>query len=306
MKILMELFKFLALNKNSTLKSCSLASLLFISGSTYAHVKVLLTFDDGPSNALENPSRSILKTLDEQNITAAFFVLTNTDSFQIKNFTLQEWKKGETELGFEIMQETASAGHVLGVHWGGRFKSQLDHHTSRLALPPYDFNNDGVLDKVTKTGNALESDLLECINRIQEVYGSIGLKNEPINYLRPPVWVYKDGQKDARPTYKALGLKMILTDAFLSDGGFGFQFYETMLKDMQKAIKSGEDKIVVTMHDNQARTAKNLPRLIERIRESMSELDLIEGLDWSFTQSKTQVRTLLDSKKKFLLKNNND
>ncbi|HME73221.1 MAG TPA: hypothetical protein VKM54_25635 [Myxococcota bacterium] len=113
--------------------------------------------------------------------------------------------KDETELGFEELRREVREGHVLGCHWGGRYGSQLRKHTASLSRPEYDSDGDGIVDRVTDPGNALESELLQCIRRGAEAYAAEGRAGERPALVRLPLWVYAEGDRDARPAYTALG-----------------------------------------------------------------------------------------------------
>ncbi len=273
--------------------------IIFISQPLAAEIKIALTFDDGPAGANKDqlsPTRSVLDTLKAENIAAAFFVLTGPDKLFFKTLP-----RGETTEGFNLIKSTAKEGHLIQCHWGGSYSSQTHLHPSSVVKPAYDFDGDAVIDKVTEKGNALESDLLQCIDRLQQVLDEENITDNALEYIRPPVWVFKHRYVDARPTYHALNLQMILTDAKLFDGGFGIQRLGRMMKDMSKAIAAGEKNIILTLHDAMPKTAKHLPKTIDTIRKKMASLNLVEGQDWSFTRSRKELKTLFDEKEYFYL-----
>lgn len=273
--------------------------ILLFSINSFSMIKVALTFDDGPSAATENEQSStqlILDILKKERITAAFFILTTADRFHGKTLP-----RGETKAGYNLIKTTVRDGHLIACHWGGSYGAQKKLHPNRLHQLAYDIDGNGVIDKVTPLGNALESDLIQCKSRLQQALNVENKVQQSIQFIRPPLWVFKNKKGDARSTYQALGLKMILTDAKLYDGGLGLQRRRKMVRDMAKAIKHGEKQIVLTLHDSMMKTAINLPKTLKKIRKKMYKLDLVEGVDWSFTHSYHEMKTLLLSKQYFYL-----
>ncbi len=254
-------------------------------------VKIILTFDDGPSNekllfSHETPTQKILKTLRENKIKAAFFVLTYPDRFLFKTYP-----KAETPLGFQTLKDTIAQGHIIGLHWGGSYVSQFALHTSRLALPAYDSTDDGKIDKVTSDGNALESDLLQSLELIGRAKEEIGVSRKTI-FVRPPLWVYKDNKGDARPTYNALGLRMILSDAKFLDAGYAthvFSNHFIILHGILAALKKGKKDIIVTFHDSNTITATLLPTILPLLKYNMEFLGHKYGKDWTFAETTDEV-----------------
>jgi len=272
---------------------------LFYLSHVNADIKIALTFDDGPSGATEesdSPTKIVLDTLRQENITAAFFILTESD-----HFLWNTLPKGETPEGLALIKRELREGHLVACHWGGTYEAQSNLHPNRLKSPAYDYNNDGMIDKVTLIGNALETDLLQCISRLNQAANEEHITDNSIDFVRPPYWEFMNEQGDARLTYTAMNLKMILTDAKLYDGEMGFQRSKVMVKDMRRAINAGENNIILAMHDPMERTAKNLKRIIRRIRQTMTKENLIEGLDWSFVKSREEMQTLFNAKKYFYL-----
>ncbi|HTF36507.1 MAG TPA: polysaccharide deacetylase family protein [Myxococcota bacterium] len=273
-------------------------------GQPQPRIRLVLTFDDGPSNerfdelgrgasGLSNtPTERVLDVLRAEGISAAFFVLTGPD--RMFGGTVQP--KGETELGFEELRREVREGHVLGCHWGGRYGSQLRKHTASLSLPAYDSDGDGIVDRVTDPGNALESDLLQCMRRGAEAYAAEGLAGERPALVRPPLWTYLEGDRDARPAYAALGLHMVLADARLPDGAvrwaaewFGFW----LVRQVRQAVRTGNPDVVIALHDVNRRSARSLPKLIGRIRQGLADEGLEEHRDWKFTTNPDEVLAVL-------------
>jgi peptidoglycan/xylan/chitin deacetylase (PgdA/CDA1 family) len=267
-------------------------------------IRLVLTFDDGPSNerfeelgrgasGLPNtPTERVLDVLHGEGISAAFFVLTGPD----RVFGGRVLLKGETELGFEELRREVREGHVLGCHWGGRYGSQLRKHPASLSLPAYDSDGDGIVDRVTDPGNALESDLLQCVRRGAAAYTAEGRAGEHPALVRPPLWVYADGERDARPAYAALGLHMVLADARIDDGAirwaaewFGFW----LVHQVRAAVHEGKHDIVIALHDVNRRSARALPSLIAQLRQGLANEGLVEHTDWKFTSDPDEVLAVL-------------
>jgi len=281
-------------------------------------VRLLLTFDDGPSIEPDHSTKTILDELEAQKIKAAFFVLTGPDQFGYHRKSIlraNNWQnsktrgkdfvniptvyaKAETPAGFELLKREASDGHVIACHWGGNYVSQFKLHPNRLKESAYDSDGDGKIDRVTEPGNALESDLLQCIARVTQVYDEIGIEYRP-QYIRPPLWKYKLSDKlDARPTYRALGLKMILTDAKLFDGGYrwaGFVLDSWLINEVKDAIKSGKKDIILTLHDSNPKTAGDFRYVLSEIRRKMFNFGYKENIDWKFVDNTEDVKEILDS-----------
>jgi len=262
-------------------------------------IRVALTFDDGPSVEEFHGLTStdwVLDTLQAEGIKAAFFVLTTAD-----RSLLRRYPKAETPRGLALLVRELADGHVVACHWGGKYRTQYVLHPGRVPLPPYDSTGDGSPEFVGPEGNALESDLLECAQRIA-LAGSIA---GPA-FVRPPLWTYKDGEVSALPTYAELGLKMILTDAHLFDGGYaelfvGRPILPGMAWEIESAVRSGHSDIVVTMHDSNARTAEALPRVLACIRKTMRRLGYEEDVHWHFTKSTEELLEILERKRRFHL-----
>jgi peptidoglycan/xylan/chitin deacetylase (PgdA/CDA1 family) len=274
-------------------------------GQPQPRIRLVLTFDDGPSNerfeelgrgasGLPNtPTERVLDVLHAEGISAAFFILTGPD--RMFGGTVQP--KGETELGFEQLRREVREGHVLGCHWGGRYGSQLRKHTASLALPAYDSDGDGIVDHATDPGNALESDLLQCIRRGAQAYAAEGHSGEHPALVRPPLWVYAEGDRDARPAYAALGLHMVLADARLDDGAFRWaaQLLDFWLvRQIRNAVRAGNPDVVIALHDVNRRSARLLPRLLARIRQGLADEGLAEHSDWKFTTDPDEVLAALE------------
>ena len=267
-------------------------------------IHLVLTFDDGPSNerfeelghelsgAPNTPTEHVLDVLRAEGISATFFVLTGPD----RTIGGRVQPKAETELGFEELRREVREGHVLGCHWGGHYGSQLRKHTTSVVLPAYDSDGDGIVDRVTDPGNALESELLQCVRRAAQAYSAEGEAGHQPVLVRPPLWTYADGQRDARPTYAALGLHMVLADARVLDGALPWaaQWFDFWLvHQVREAVRGGTNEVVIALHDVNRRTARSLPGLIGRIRRGLAEDGLVEHRDWKFTSDPDEVLAAL-------------
>lgn len=265
--------------------------------------KILLTFDDGP-NPESTPS--VLNELKKREAKAVFFVLTGPETvFKRKPFR-RVYPKAETEQGFNIVKDEIRQGHMIACHWGGTYEKQGNYHPPRLLQPAYDSNGDGVVDKISDVGNALESDLMQCQERLNQALTQVQNESLPteiqkpntLNYIRPPVWKYKIGELDARPVYEALGMKMIMTDFRLVDGGYpiqGFPMPERMASKTAKAIAEGQSEVILTLHDSNTKTAKNLSVTLDMIERSLERRGLRRGIDWDYTKNLNEIETVLEN-----------
>jgi peptidoglycan/xylan/chitin deacetylase (PgdA/CDA1 family) len=288
-------------------------------------IEILLTFDDGPSvekypfsNStepfvldgdldLKNPTNNILLTLKKNKIKGAFFVLTGPENLKYKYY-----KKAETQEGYDLLRKEIAEGHFVNCHWGGNYGSQFRLHTNRVNEPAYDVNRDGQIDKVTDTGNALESDLLQCLSRVNSAYRDEKVDLNP-SFMRPPLWKYMDKNGDARPTYKALGLRMLLTDAKLGDGGYMWQglglsppkyAHGELLEQITAALDSGVKDLVLTFHDSNFVTAERFPNLLDILNAHMAKRGLLKGRDWDYTRTTQSVIELMNRKTNFYMYGN--
>jgi len=264
----------------------------------------VLTFDDGPSNerfaALgthpdgtpRTPTEAVLDRLRAEGIAAAFFVLTGPDLA----FPGRRLAKGETALGLHTLRRSVREGHVLACHWGGRYGSQLRGHPASLALPAYDADGDGEIDRARGAGSALESELLACMARVGEALAAEGRAGERVDFVRPPLWRFRDGDRDARPTYAALGLRMVLADERVPDGAMtrGLAWFgEEMVERVVERVRRGDAHVVIALHDVNRRTAAGLPALLERLRERLAQEGLMEDAAWRFARDAAEVRAAL-------------
>jgi hypothetical protein len=279
----------------------------FVSHGPPSHLRVVLSFDDGPSNERDRslgldaaglpdtPTERVLDVLAAEHISAAFFVLTGPE-----RRILGVHPHAETPLGFELLEREAREGHLLACHWGGAYQSQHRLHLASLVEPAYDADGDGRIDRVTFPGNALESELLQCMERIAQAYRAAGRPGERAEFVRPPLWIYRRGPLDARPTYRALGLHMILTDARIHDGGLGFfprVRTHWMTSELRQAVLLGQRDLVLELHDDRPWTASSLELTLALFRQDLARMGLREGTDWDFTRTTAEVREVLRAKR---------
>lgn len=265
--------------------------------------KILLTFDDGP-NPESTPS--ILAELKKRQAKAVFFVLTGPETLFKKYPFRKTYPKAETDEGFQIVADEIRQGHLIACHWGGTYENQLNYHPRRLQAPAYDYNQDGIVDQVSEQGNALETDLMQCQDRLNQALSLVQSednsahiqKPNTLHYIRPPVWKYKIDELDARPVYESLGMKMIMTDFRLVDGGYpiqGFPIPERMAAKTSKAIKNGQSEVILTLHDSNTRTARELSKTLDMLENSLKRRGLRQGIDWDYTQNIQEIETVLEN-----------
>jgi peptidoglycan/xylan/chitin deacetylase (PgdA/CDA1 family) len=291
----------IVLNLKRVLIACVMALALFAGHSVAEPAKILLTFDDGP-----NPDTTslVLDELEKRDARAVFFVLTGPETL----FRNMPWKmvfpKGETDAGLQTMVQEAGQGHLLACHWGGTYIAQSRFHPKRMSVPAYDATGDGVVDRVSQPGNALESDLLQCQQRVNQALKLAQLEYPEsskqragnIGYIRPPIWKYKSRKADARQVYSALGMKMILTDFKLGDGGQSLQgipMSKLMARRTANAIMNGQSEVILTLHDSNARTARKLSKTLDDLEKALQKKGLVRGVDWRYTRDITDINQAL-------------
>ena len=218
-------------------------------------VRFLITFDDGPSGAARhNSSALILDTLArnrwQNGIKAIFFVQT------------RHRNGGGTEIGQQLMQRMQREGHLLALHTASA-RGHINHTQMPLAE----------LDRSLVTG-------IEDIRQISGV---------PPRFIRPPFWHHNPATLDR---YAAHGLSMLLDDISIGDGKvWGITLNPNARKriraDLQKVAHrirndeipavSGYIPLVMTMHDTNPTTARNLENylgmLVEEARHAGFTVD---------------------------------
>jgi len=209
-----------------------------VSVSAPVPIRLLLSFDDGPSaREDDNPTVQILDGLArnaiQPGIKAVFFVQTGA------------LNGGATPLGRTLMQRARHEGHVLGFH------TATPGHTSHTRL------SDDVLE--TSLGQGLAAHV--------ELAG-----RAPV-LVRPPHWAY-----DARTfaAYRRHGLSLIMTDLSANDGKIPWpnaslrrrSHFEHQLRELRRHVNElpvvdGVRPVVVTFHDANPFTGSHIDEYLE-------------------------------------------
>ena len=215
-------------------------------------VRFLITFDDGPSAApRHNSSALILDTLAhnrwQNGIKAIFFVQT------------RHRNGGGTDIGQELMQRMQREGHLLALHTASA-RGHINHTQMPLA--------------------ELDLSLVTGIEDIRQISGV------PPRFIRPPFWHHNPATLDR---YAAHGLSMLLDDISIGDGKVrGITANPNARKrirsDLQKVARrirndelpavSGYIPLVMTMHDTNSTTARNLERYLGMLVEEARHVGL--------------------------------
>lgn len=246
--------------KNFILNSILLCALAFTKQAVLADtqlkaasapIRFVLTFDDGPSGAVKrNPTKMILNELAhnpiQPGIKAIFFVQTRAA------------RGGGTEVGRSLLRREQDDGHLLAFH------TATLHHSNHRLLPPEQF------EQSLKFGVA---DMTEASGAVPTL-------------VRPPFWNY-----DARTLneYHRNGLQMLLTDLSANDGviwgvNWSWHKHSNLLKQLtavrQKWLEGnlpvvdGETPIIVTFHDVNTYTARNIEVYLKILLQVADELDM--------------------------------
>lgn len=268
-------------------------------------VTVLLTFDDGPEGDEYgfNSTVSVLDTLNDNNvqseIKAIFFTLTHGP----------QW--GGSQLGEDLLKRERTDGHVSSIHGGGKGASSphllFGRHTWRASstTKPYPIGSCGeVLKEGNPIGrNALESDLVAAIRRLKCIYADPNYNPE---FVRPPGYFYNDNSLEAYNSQAVKcelgncdgdGLKMILSNnqGIGDAGGPGpppFLISKTLRASVKNCLQRKIYDIVLTLHDSNNITARNLVRYLNEIRLAAEE----EGYAVRFVVSAVEARTILNKR----------
>ncbi len=221
------------------------------SGASRAPIRFLLTFDDGPSAAEQsNPTVQVLATLDHNHlqpgVKAIFFTQTRAPN------------GGGSERGRQLLRREYEQGHLLAFH------SATPGHSNHRYLSP----------------EALELSLQRGVADLEAVTG------KPPTLVRPPFWNYDARTLDA---YHRHGMQMILTDLSANDGkiwGVNFSWHKrsNMLTHLAQVrqrwtagtlpLVDGAHPVLVTFHDVNSYTARNLEEYMEILLDVARELEL--------------------------------
>jgi peptidoglycan/xylan/chitin deacetylase (PgdA/CDA1 family) len=212
-------------------------------GKPQAPVRFLLSFDDGPATwSLFDSKPSTLRVLEtladnpvQPGIKAVFFVQTRA------------WNAGGSEPGRALLRREHAEGHLLAVHTG-----TPQGHVSHVRL----------------AREELREALANAKADIAAIAGA-----EP-RLVRPPFWSYDEGTLEA---YRQAGLDMLLTDLTARDGvvwGINFSLRKrsnlrAQLErlDQRLPVLDGAMPVVVTFHDVNSHTARNLAEYLQILVE---------------------------------------
>jgi peptidoglycan/xylan/chitin deacetylase (PgdA/CDA1 family) len=202
-------------------------------------IRLLLTFDDGPSIRSDyNPTLAIVRQLASNDvqpgIKALFFVQT------------EHKKGGGTPRGREIMREIHAQGHVLGIH-----STSPGGHIAHTTLP---------------TG-VLTAELRQACELIQRLTGSAPC------FIRPP---YGACDERTRTIYNEFGLSVLMGDVRARDGliyGFKaspwrrFHLYHSLKALRRQATPGAVSTIIVEFHDVNPYTARHMTEYLHLLVE---------------------------------------
>ncbi len=209
----------------------------FLNIPPHKRVRIYVSFDDGPHSVTlgtgRNYTEGIMKTLAsnsvQDGIKAMFCVQTH-----VKN-------RGSDLNGQALIRRMSEMGHVVAIHTG----SAADHvnHIGRAVYPAYDANGDGEVD-VKDGKNALESDMIRAIDRIEILAGKVP------KYVRP---TYGRHNTATEAVYSRQGLRMILWDVDSADSlgrySAGKEIAAHLRGRIRREIQKGETEILVLFHD---------------------------------------------------------
>ena len=219
--------------------------------ATPAPVRFLLSFDDGPSGSSgDNPTVRVLDTLAnnavQPGIKAVFFTQT------------RHWHGGGTDTGRALIRREHEAGHVVALH-----SATATHANHRF------------MDAAER-----DASLRRGVDDLRTLTGSAPL------LVRPPFWAYDAATLDS---YHRHGLHMLLTDLNANDGkiwGVNFSWHkrsnmlamlaETRVRWAAGALHmvDGHTPVVVTFHDVNSYTARNLEVYLRILLDVARELDI--------------------------------
>lgn len=229
-------------------------------------IRFLLTFDDGPSVAKHNnPTLLILDALAhndiQADIKAIFFVQTHAANTGNK-------------IAHHLLLREHADGHLLAFHTG------TPRHANHRFLRPEE----------------LEASLRRGIQDLTTIAGS------PPRLVRPPFWNYNARTLDA---YHLHNLQMLLTDLSANDGtvrgvnlswgtGANLRMQLGRVKADWSAGKlpsvAGNLPVVVTFHDLNNYTARNINAYLRMLLQIAQELDMPVAAK-PFYDNRTQLET---------------
>jgi peptidoglycan/xylan/chitin deacetylase (PgdA/CDA1 family) len=213
-----------------------------------APVRFLLTFDDGPAAASDNPTVRILDVLArnavQDNVKAVFFVQTRA------------WHGGGTQVGRGLIRREFDAGHVVALHSATPLHA---NHLFMSATALAQNMENGVADLIDVTGVAPR-------------------------LVRPTFWAYN---AETIANYHAHGMQMMLTDLSANDGkiyGVNFSWHKrsNLLAHLAETrvhwaagtmpVSDGVTPVVVTFHDVNTYTSRNIEEYMRILLDVAQEL----------------------------------
>ncbi|WP_229487396.1 polysaccharide deacetylase family protein [Pseudoduganella lutea] len=216
-----------------------------------APIRFLLSFDDGPSGSSgDNSTVRVLDTLARNGVQAGIKAVFFTQT--------RHWHGGGTETGRALIRREHADGHVVALH------SATATHANHRFMATAELDDSlrrGVDDLRTLTGTTPR-------------------------LVRPPFWAYDAATLDS---YHRHGLRMLLTDLNANDGkiwGVNFSWHKrsnmlAMLTETRKRwaagamhVVDGATPVVVTFHDVNSYTARNLEVYLRILVDVARELDM--------------------------------
>lgn len=214
-------------------------------------IRFLLTFDDGPSGAIKrNATEKILAGLENNSVQPGIKAIFFTQTRAVRG--------GGTEKGRLLLHREQNEGHLLAFH------TATAHHANHRFLTPEE----------------LELSLRQGIEDLTEVTGAAPL------LVRPPFWNYDQRTLDC---YHRHGLQMLLTHLSANDGviwgvNWSWHKHSNLLKQLglvrplwaegRMPVVDGYTPIVVTFHDVNSYTSRNLEVYLKILLEVARELDM--------------------------------
>lgn len=221
-----------------------------LSQSSIPPIRFLLTFDDGPSDATRNnPTEQILDKLAQNDIQADIKAI-----FFVQTHAARSGAEGVHSL---LLREHAE-GHLLAFHTATR------HHANHPFLKPEE----------------LESSLQIGIEDLLKISGSAP------RLVRPPFWNYNARTLES---YHRHSLHMLLTDLSANDGtvhGVNLSWGKrSNLLTQLRRVKAdwadgnlpsvdGDLPVVVTFHDLNSYTARNIEVYLRILLQVAQELNM--------------------------------
>jgi peptidoglycan/xylan/chitin deacetylase (PgdA/CDA1 family) len=243
-------------------------------GAAPVPIRLLLTFDDGPSaREGDNPTVQVLDGLArnaiQPGIKALFFVQTGAAN------------GGATPRGRGLLRRTLDDGHVLGFH------TATPGHTSHTRLDD----------------TALEASLRQGLVTHAELSGRAP------TLVRPPHWAY-----DARTfaAYQRHGLSLVMTDLSANDGKIPWpnaslrrrSHLEHQMRELRRHVADiplvdGVRPVLVTFHDANPFTGSHIDEYLQILVDGARKAGLVLAdppfyADAAATEAAARARALTD------------